>query len=589
MHTQFTAKRLKKFISYYKPHRRIFAMDMTFAALSAVAVLLFPLVSGKITELVMGGWDAETVRAVGRYMLLLAVLAVVRMVSNVIYAYFGHAMGAKMEETMRDELFVHYEELSFHFHAKHDVGQLMTVLSNDLSGMTELFHHGPEDLLMTVIKFGGAFVILMAIDWRLTVFLFALLPVMAVISIVNDRRMEQALLRSKSDRAEMNSHLEDVLSGIRTVKAFGAERDEARRFHSFNDRYTGSQCRYYKIEAIFYEVMGSFPQILTMLTICAGGVLIGLGRMDIPVLVTFLLYVGTLAEPIQTMLNFMRLYEEGKSGFIRYMEMLEVTPAVAEPGKASDLPAVELLRVRGEICFEDVSFHYPDAEENVLEHLSFTVASGESVAFAGASGIGKTTVSMLAARFYDVTGGRITLDGVDLRQLSNRTLRENIGIVQQEVIIFNGTIRDNIRFGRPAASDAEVEWAAVQAGIDGYIRTLPMGYDTLVGTKGITLSGGQRQRISIARLFLKNPKILILDEATSALDYESEQLVQRALEKLMQGRTSIIIAHRLSTIRNVDRIYLLGGKSIVESGSHAQLIAQNGEYAHLCDISGITQ
>ena len=311
--------------------------------------------------------------------------------------------------------------------------------------------------------------------------------------------------------------------------------------------------------------------------------------MYLPVLVTFLLYVGTLAEPIQTMLNFMRLYEEGKSGFIRYMEMLEVTPAVAEPGKASDLPAVELLRVRGEICFEDVSFHYPDAEENVLEHLSFTVASGESVAFAGASGIGKTTVSMLAARFYDVTGGRITLDGVDLRQLSNRTLRENIGIVQQEVIIFNGTIRDNIRFGRPAASDAEVEWAAVQAGIDGYIRTLPMGYDTLVGTKGITLSGGQRQRISIARLFLKNPKILILDEATSALDYESEQLVQRALEKLMQGRTSIIIAHRLSTIRNVDRIYLLGGKSIVESGSHAQLIAQNGEYAHLCDISGITQ
>lgn len=583
MHTKFTRKRLKKFLSYYKPHRRIFAMDMSFAALSAISVLLFPLLSGKITGLVMEGWG-ETVRRLVWYILLLAGLTVLRMVSNVIYAYFGHAMGAKMEETMRDELFVHYEKLSFHFHAKHDVGQLMTVLSNDLSGMTELFHHGPEDLLMTVIKFGGAFVILMAIDWRLTVLLFALLPVLAVISVINDRRMERALLRSKADRAQMNSHLEDVLSGIRTVKAFGAEREEAGRFHGYNHRYTDSQCRFYKIEAIFYEVMGSFPQILTMLTICAGGLMIGLGKMEIPVLVTFLLYVGTLAEPIQTMLNFMRLFEEGKSGFIRYMEMIEITPAVAEPENPVTLP-----EVRGEICFEDVSFHYPDAEENVLEHLTFSVASGESVAFAGASGIGKTTVSMLAARFYDVTGGKITLDGADLRQLSNRTLRENIGLVQQEVTIFNGTVRDNIRFGRPGASDEEIRQAAVQAGIDGYIRTLPQGYDTIVGTKGITLSGGQRQRISIARLFLKNPKILILDEATSALDYESELLVQRSLEKLMQGRTTIIIAHRLSTIRNVDRIYLLGGKSIVESGSHAQLMAQNGEYAHLCEISGITQ
>ena len=584
MRTQFTGKRLKKFISYYKPHRRIFAMDMTFAAVSAVAVLLFPLVSGKITELVMDGWNAETVRTLGWYMLLLAGLAGLRMISNVIYAYFGHAMGAKMEETMRDELFAHYEKLSFGFHAKHDVGQLMTVLSNDLSGMTELFHHGPEDLLMTVIKFGGAFVILMAIDPRLTLIMFALLPVMAVISVWNDRKMERALLRSKSERAEMNGHLEDVLSGIRTVKAFGAEKAEAGRFHDYNHRYTDSQCRFYKIEAIFYEVMGSFPQILTMLTICAGGVLIGLGRMEIPVLVTFLLYVGTLAEPIQTMLNFMRLYEEGKSGFIRYMEMLEVTPSVAEPEKA-----VSLSEVRGEIRFEDVSFHYPDAQENVLEHLTFSLASGESVAFAGASGIGKTTVSMLAARFYDVTGGKITLDEVDLRQLSNRTLRENIGIVQQEVTIFNGTIRDNIRYGRPDATDREIEQAAVQAGIDGYIRTLPMGYDTTVGTKGITLSGGQRQRISIARLFLKDPKILILDEATSALDYESEQLVQRSLEKLMRGRTTIIIAHRLSTIRNVDRIYVLGGKSIVESGSHAQLLAMGGEYAHLCELSGYAE
>lgn len=584
MHTKFTRKRLKKFLSYYKPHRRIFAMDMSFAALSAISVLLFPLLSGKITGLVMEGWGSETVRRLVWCILLLAGLTALRVVSNVIYAYFGHAMGAKMEETMRDELFAHYEKLSFHFHAKHDVGQLMTVLSNDLSGMTELFHHGPEDLLMTVIKFGGAFVILMAIDWRLTVLLFALLPVLAVISVINDRRMERALLRSKADRAQMNSHLEDVLSGIRTVKAFGAEREEAGRFHGYNHRYTDSQCRFYKIEAIFYEVMGSFPQILTMLTICAGGLMIGLGKMEIPVLVTFLLYVGTLAEPIQTMLNFMRLFEEGKSGFIRYMEMIEITPAVVEPENPVTLP-----EVRGEICFEDVSFHYPDAEENVLEHLTFSVASGESVAFAGASGIGKTTVSMLAARFYDVTGGKITLDGADLRQLSNRTLRENIGLVQQEVTIFNGTVRDNIRFGRPGASDEEIRQAAVQAGIDGYIRTLPQGYDTIVGTKGITLSGGQRQRISIARLFLKNPKILILDEATSALDYESELLVQRSLEKLMQGRTTIIIAHRLSTIRNVDRIYLLGGKSIVESGSHAQLMAQNGEYACLCEISGITQ
>lgn len=582
MESQFTKKRFRKFLSYYKPHRKIFVLDMFFAALSAVSVLLFPLVSGYVTREVLAQWNNETMRTLAFAGLILLLLTVVKVVSNIIYAWFGHAMGAKMECTMRDELLRHYEAQSFGFHAKNSVGKLMTVISNDLTGMTELFHHGPEDILMTVIKFAGAFVILININWQLTLIVFGVFPLLCFAAMKTDKIMERALAENKHDLSEMNAHLEDTLSGIRTVKAFGNEEMEAGRFAMYNRKYTKSKCFFFKVEAFFYETMDSYPQVLTMLTVFFGALFIGRGQLDIPVLVTFLLYVGTLAEPVRTMLNFMRLFEEGKAGFVRFMDMMEKQPALTE----SDHSTV-CETVRGNIAFENVSFHYEDSPVNVLENVSFSIKGGQSAAFVGASGIGKTTIGALLARFYDVTAGKVTIDGIDIKDVNMQSLRGSIGIVQQEVYIFNGTIKENIRYGKQDATDAEIEAAAKLANIHGFICNLENGYDSLVGTRGIMLSGGQRQRVSIARLFLKNPRILILDEATSALDYESERLVQTSLEKLMENRTSVVFAHRLSTIRGADVIFVLSDKKIAEQGSHDALVAQNGEYARLCEMNGM--
>ena len=579
MKGNFTRQRLQKFLSYYRPHRIIFAADMFFTALSALAALLFPLLSGYITAAVLNDWNEGTPRRLFWAGAGLLGLVVVRCASNVVYAYFGHAMGAKMEAAMREELFCHYEKQTFAFHARNSVGKLMTVASNDLNGMTELFHHGPEDIMMTLIKFVGAFIILIRINVPLTLIVFAALPILAVSAVKTDKVMERWLVKAKTDLAEMNEQLEDALSGIRTVKAFGNEAYEAEAFFRKNRKYAKSRCFYYKVEAIFYETVSCYPQFLTMLTVFFGALFIGRGALDIPVLITFLLYVGTLAEPISTMLNFMRLFEEGKAGFIRFMDVMETAPAVQESAHpAAPIPG------NGEIVFEHVVFSYEEGSEKVLEDVSFRIRTGESVAFVGASGIGKTTVSMLMARFYDASEGRVLVGGRDVKELSFAALREMIGIVQQEVYIFNGTIRENIRYGNPAASDQAVEEAAALANLHEFIQSLEQGYETKVGTKGITLSGGQRQRVSIARLFLKNPRILILDEATSALDYESEQIVQQSIERLMKGRTAVTIAHRLSTVQNADRIFVLGDKGILEQGSHAELLKKGGEYAKLYRI-----
>lgn len=577
MRDQFSKKRLTKFLSYYRPHKKIFGVDMFFAALSATSVLLFPLVSGHITREVLAEWNETTMKTLTICGLILLFLTLIKITSNIIYAYFGHTMGAKMESAMRKELLAHYEQLSFGFHARNSVGKLMTVISNDLAGMTELFHHGPEDILMTVIKFVGAFFILIYINLPLTIIVFSILPLFFFVALKTDKIMEKALLENKKDLSQMNEHLEDTLSGIRTVKAFGNEGMEASRFGAKNDQFTISKCFFYKVEAYFYETMEAYPQILTMLTVFFGALFVGKGTLDIPVLVTFLLYVGSLAEPVRTILNFMKLFEEGKAGFIRYMEMLETVPTILE---CKD--PVDIKNIKGEITFDKVSFHYEDSEENVLDKISLTMHSGQSVAFAGASGIGKTTISSLVARFYNVTEGKITIDGIDIRNISFKSLREHIGIVQQEVYIFNGMIKDNIRYGKTTASDEDIVNAAKLANIHEFILSLPNGYDSLVGTKGIMLSGGQRQRISIARLFLKNPKILILDEATSALDYENEIVVQKSIDELMKDRTSITIAHRLSTIKDADVIFVLSDKKIAEQGTHEQLISKNGEYAKLC-------
>lgn len=579
MKSQWTKERAKKFLSYYKPHRTIFLMDLFFAMLSAVSVLLFPLVSGYLTGEVLTTWNEHTWRRLWMAAAVLLALLAVRVISNIIYAYFGHAMGAKMEERMRQELFQHYEALSFDFHAKNSTGKLMTVLSNDLTSMTELFHHAPEDLLMTVIKFVGTFVIMGTIHLPLTLIVFCALPLLGWAAYRTDRRMERGLLQNKAHLSDLNECAEDTLSGIRTVLAFGREAEHAAWFQEKNRIYTKSKCLFYKVEAYFYETVESYPQFLSMLVVIFGALFITRDNLSPAVLVTFLLYAGGISEPIRTMLNFMRLYEEGKTGFVRFMQMMEQTPAIVEDPKA-----VTLSDPKGSIEMQDVSFRYPDSKEWVLEHISLRIESGQTVAFAGASGIGKTTLASLIARFYDVNTGSVAIDGVDLRKLSMQSLRHCVGMVQQEVYLFEGTIRENICYGRLDTTEAEMIEAAKLANIHEFIVSLEHGYDSIVGTRGIMLSGGQRQRISIARLFLKNPKILILDEATSALDYESEEIVQQSLERLCQNRTCIVIAHRLSTIRHADQIYVLADHRLVEQGTHEELLQKQGEYARLCQM-----
>lgn len=551
-------------------------MDLFFAGLSAVSVLLFPLVSGYMTEEVLGNWSSDSWKKMAAGALGLLLLTMIKMVSNIIYAYFGHSMGAKMEATMRAELFAHYESLSFEFHAKNSIGKLMTVLSNDLNQMTELFHHAPEDLLMTVIKFAGAFVIMMNIHLPLTLFLFLALPFLGILTWYTDRKMEACLLETRKHMTDLNEFAEDTLSGIRTVKAFGKEDWHLKMFGIKNAQYTKSKCRFYKMEAFFYETFDSYPQILSMMVVVLGSLFLMKQSMSASVLVTFLLYAGSLAEPIRTMLNFMKLFEEGKAGFIRFMDMIEIAPVVEE-----SKDPVYPKEINGEITLDHVSFRYTEKGSNVLENVSMKISAGQTVAFAGSSGIGKTTLSSLIARFYDVDSGTIKIDGIDIRRLPFEVLRQTVGIVQQEVYIFNGTLRENICYGRPDATEEEMISAARLANIHSFICSLENGYDSLVGTKGIMLSGGQRQRISLARLFLKNPRILILDEATSALDYESEKEVQSAMEQLKKNRTCILIAHRLSTIQNADCIYLLADRTIAEAGTHEALLKKNGAYARL--------
>lgn len=578
MNTKITGKQFRKFLAYYKPHRKIFAVDLMFAGISAVSALLFPLVSGYITEEVLNGLNEGTSRKLLYAGIFLLILTVVRIVSNIFYAWFGHAMGAKMESSMRQELFSHYEQLSFGFHSKNSVGKLMTVISNDLTDMTELFHHAPEDILMTGVKLIGAFGILISIDVPLTLILFSALPVLFVGAFYFDRKMEKALLKNREDLAQMNEEIEDTLTGLRTIKAYGNESVRAEQFSFKNHRYTDSKCNFYRLEACFYETFEAYPQVLTMLTVFFGAFFLGGGTLNIPVLVTFLLYVATLAEPIRTALNFMKLFENGKAAFIRFMEMIETRPEISE----NETP-VEIGTQIKNIELKNVDFSYGEGEK-VLENVSMAINGGQTVGIAGASGIGKTTVGMLIARFYDVSKGAVLINGEDIRNISFRSLRKTIGIVQQEVHIFSGTVADNIRIGKPDADEEEVVRAAKKADIHDFIIALPNGYQSLVGTRGIKLSGGQRQRISLARLFLKDPQILILDEATSALDYESEIAVQKSIEELMKNRTAIVIAHRLSTIKNADKIFVLADKHDVEEGTHEQLTAQNGIYAKLCDL-----
>jgi ATP-binding cassette subfamily B protein len=489
-------------------------------------------------------------------------------------------MGALMERDMRRELFDHYQNLSFGFYDGQKTGQLMARLTNDSFALSELYHHGPEDIVICLLNFAGAFAILLSLDLRLALIVFLLFPLMAVYAYHFNRRMKAALRLSYDSIGDINAQVEDTLAGIRVVKSFTNEDVERAKFARENARFVDSRRHGYRNEAYFSAGLIGFTQLMIIAAVVFGGAAIALGRaLDLADLLTFLLCIGILIEPINRFANFARLYQEGAAGFERFMEALEVEPDIRDAAGA-----IELTHVRGEVEFADVSFKYREEHDYVLKNVSLRIHAGEYIALVGSSGVGKTTLCSLIPRFYETVQGNILLDGNDIRKIRLASLRRHIGVVQQDVYLFAGTVADNIRYGRPGAGRAAIVEAARKANAHDFITALPDGYDTDIGQRGVKLSGGQKQRLSIARVFLKDPPVIIFDEATSSLDYESERAVQESLETLASNRTTLVIAHRLSTVRNAQRILVLTVNGIGEQGTHEELIARNGVYANLYNV-----
>lgn len=571
--------RSRKFFSYYKPYGRLLLADLACAFVVASITLLLPLVARYITKDVIAANGPNTLNQI--YLLGAAMIALiaVHFLCEMFVDYRGHQMGAMMERDMRQELFDHYQKLSFGFYDEQRTGQLMTRLTNDSFALSELYHHGPEDIVIALLKFTGAFLILVNINVQLTLVIFLFLPVMALYAFYFNRRMNLALRASKDRIGDINAQIEDTLAGIRVVKSFTNEAMEAKKFARENGRFLSSRSDGYLSEAYFSAGMNAFAQLITIAVIVFGGAAIVNAKLDVADLVTYLLCVAILIDPIQRAVNFARLYQEGITGFDRLMEMLEVQPDIQDA-----VAAVELARVQGRVEFREVSFKYRDDHDYVLNKVSLEIGAGEYIALVGYSGVGKTTLCSLIPRFYEVSKGDIYIDGQDIRAVSLRSLRRNIGIVQQDVYLFAGTVAENIRYGKADASMDEIIEAARQANAHEFIMRLPNGYDTDIGQRGVKLSGGQKQRISIARVFLKDPPILIFDEATSSLDNESERAVQESLERLTNNRTTIVIAHRLSTIKNAQRIIVLTDDGINEQGTHDALLANDGTYASLYNM-----
>lgn len=510
---------------------------------------------------------------------LMLALVVLYTACHAFIDYKGHMMGALMEADMRNELFEHYQKLSFNFYDEHRTGQLMTRITNDSFDLSELYHHGPEDIVISFLNFIGAFVILISINVKLAILALLFLPIMGLYGFYFSRKMHKALRKSKDRIGDINAQVEDTLSGIRVVKSFTNEEIEKKKFDDENNRFVASRKEAYKNEAYFYEGLITLTQLMTITVVIFGAVSIVKGSLDLADLLTFLLYIVILIEPIQRLGNFTRLYQEGITGFERFMEILEVEPDIKDAPNATDL-----TDVHGNIEFKNVSFRYKEGYDHVLKHISLNIKVGEYVALVGPSGVGKTTLCSLIPRFYEVSKGEILLDGKNIRGLTMRSLRKNIGIVQQDVYLFAGTVIENIRYGKPEASKEEIIEAAKKANAHDFIMALPNGYSTDIGQRGVKLSGGQKQRLSVARVFLKNPPIIIFDEATSSLDNESEKAVQESLEKLIVNRTTIVIAHRLSTVRHAQRIIVLTDNGIEEQGTHEELIALKGTYANLYNM-----
>ena len=567
-----TRSPLRIFLSYFKPHRRLFALDMTCAFLIALIDLAFPLVSRQA----MYTWLPEKQFRVF-FIVMAAVVAayVLRSGLYFVVAYWGHTFGIRVEADIRRDLYHHMQELGFDFYDRNRTGQLMSRLTSDLFELTELAHHGPEDLFISVVTIFGALAVMFAVRWELALVLLVLLPVLLWTAMRRRRQMSDASRAAKQKTGTINAAIESGLSGVRTTKAFANEAEQQQRFDEANEVFKTAKRGFHKEMGRFNAVMEFFTGILPVVVIAVGGWLIMRGRMDYVDLITFSLYVTAFVSPIRKLANFAEMFSNGFAGLHRFVELMRTEPTIQD---APD--AVELTDVRGDVDVEDVTFAYGD-KTDVLHHVTLHIPAGETVALVGPSGGGKSTLCQLLPRFYDVDSGSISIDGHDVRQLTQSSLRRSIGIVQQDVFLFADTIRENIRYGRPGASDEEVERAARQAEIYDDIMAMPDGFDTYVGERGALLSGGQKQRVSIARIFLKNPPILILDEATSALDSVTEARIQGAFDRLAKGRTTLIIAHRLSTIRSASRILAIRDGRIAEEGSHQALLALNGEYARL--------
>lgn len=566
----------KRLAGYYRPYRVLFFADLLFAVLGAGVSLGIPLIVRYITTNVIILPGSEALQIIAKLGAVMLAMVALECYCNFFIAYYGHIMGAKIEHDMRNEIFEHYQKLSFTFFDNQKVGQLLSRVTTDLFDISELLHHGPEDVVISVIKFVGSFVILSQINLTLTLITFAFVPVIAVYAFVLNKKMKVAFKTNRARIADINSQIEDSLSGVRAVKSFGNETIEMEKFRSGNERFVESKRRSYWYMGWYNSGLGALTTLVSIVVLVAGTALITTQRMAVADLVTFLLYINNFTEPVKKLINFTEQFQNGYTGYERFLEIMDVEPDITD---AED--AVSVDTVKGEIEFDDVSFKYEAKQDSVLSHINLKVDAGEYVAIVGSSGGGKTTLCSLIPRFYDVDAGKILLDGQDIRKIRLKDLRRQIGIVQQDVYLFAENIMENIRYGRPDATDEEVIRAAKLANADTFISQLPDGYLTDIGQRGVKLSGGQKQRLSIARVFLKNPAILIFDEATSALDNESEKIVQDSMEQLAKGRTTFVIAHRLSTIRNAGRILVLTANGIEEEGTHEELLAKGGAYAKL--------
>ncbi|MEQ2610894.1 ABC transporter ATP-binding protein [Eubacterium ventriosum] len=570
---------LKKLVSYYKPYKKVFLADMFFAIMASFIALLIPLVVRYVTAKVIYMPAEQVVKTMIIIAIVVGILILFQCYCNYYIANYGHVMGAKIEYDMRAEIFGHFQKLSFSFYDDEKVGQLMSRITSDLFDITELLHHGPENVTISVIKIIGALAILLSINVRLALIAFLLVPFMLVYAYFFNKKMKQAFRVNRIKIAEINAQIEDNLSGIRVVKSFANEDLENKKFKVGNDAFLEAKKNNYKYMGGYNSGLTAFTTMINLLVIVSGGLMIIKDMISVTDLVTFLLYINIFTDPIKTLIDFTEQFQNGYSGYERFLQILSIEPEIKDSENA-----VSISNVKGDIKLEDVSFKYNDSSHRVLKHINLEVKAGSYVALVGSSGAGKTTLCNLIPRFYEATSGKITIDGKDIKDIKLKDLRDNIGIVQQDVYLFVGTVYDNIRYGRPDATREEVIAAAKEANAYDFIMSLPNGFETDIGQRGIKLSGGQKQRISIARVFLKNPPILIFDEATSALDNESEKIVQESMEKLAKNRTTMVIAHRLSTIRNAEKILVLTDKGIEEQGTHKELMDKHGIYYDLYNV-----